>query len=125
MATEFQPFFPDSEGNEVHIGDLVSWVTSEHTRFGCVLEITYKPVDGVLTCKVKVKGRQQFISPECLTLVNKDTLEGKLRYLVTACDGRINEAQIAAAALEIEAMFEDDSEQSGEQAGEQDDGDEG
>ena len=111
MTTDFQPFFLDSEGNEVHIGDLVSWVTSERTRFGSVLEVIYKTVDSTITCRVKVKGRQQFICPECLTLVNKETLEGKLRYLVVACDGRIDEVQIVATRLEIEDMFKDGSEQ--------------
>ena len=104
MTTDYEPFFLDSEGNETHIGDLVSWSLGEQTRFGCVLEITYKTVDNALVCKVKVKGRQQAIGSELLTLVDTDTLEGKLRCLVAACDGRVNDSLVSATAAEIEAM---------------------
>ena len=103
--TDFSPYFIDGNGNEVHINDMVLWTVGTGVKSGRVLEIIYKLIDGSSSCMVKVKGRQQNIDPKNLTLINTDTLEGKLRYLVASSDGRIDGRAIEATAAEIEDMF--------------------
>ena len=107
----YEPFFIDGNGNEVHIDDMVIWTVGTGTRSGRVLEIIYKIIDGESACMVKVKGRQQHIAPKSLTLIDTETLEGKLRYLVAVSDGRIDGSAIEATAAEIEAMFAPEGEQ--------------
>lgn len=119
MTTEYKPYFLDSNGSEVHIGDMVSWPTTNgatvRTKSGSVQEITYKVIESAIGCMVKVKGRTQGIAASCLTLIDNDTLSGKLRHLVAASDGRICEEDIETTAAEIEALFADDEQQEEQQ----------
>lgn len=116
MSTSYNPYFIDANGNEVHLGDMVSWVVNTagnttRSKTSKVLSINFNldSNDNVF-CTVKVKGRGQNIAAYNVTLINQDTLSGKLRHLVAASDGRIDEDVIAAAATEIESYFSDDSE---------------
>ena len=105
------PCFVDSEGYEVHIGDLVSWVNTgangrTATRAGRVLGINWM-ADGcdALKCMVKVKGSSSNIPAAKLTLMEDETLCGKLRRMVAACEGKLRDAVIVEVAFEIEQMF--------------------
>ena len=104
------PCFIDGEGNEVHIGDLVSWTNKNANgsaiKAGRVLGINWmsEGCNG-LKCMVKVKGSANNINATKLVLMDGETLDGKLRRLVAACEGKMKDSAIAAIAAEIEEMY--------------------
>lgn len=122
MAEQYNPYFIDSDGNEAHIGDFVSWTETKGNcgrklRSGRVLDISYRTsangCDGSsVSCLVRVSGKSQNMQANTLTKLTGDTLIGKLESLVASCEGRMDEDAIAATAAEIEEMFapEDDPE---------------
>ena len=126
MAEGYNPYFIDSGGSEVHIGDLVSWVETRgncgnRLKSGRVLDIADISKDGGcetgdVKCMVHVKGKSQNGRAETFTRLESDTLVGKLTRLVAACGGSIDSAAIEATALEIEDMLapDDDPEPDGE-----------
>lgn len=110
QAQGYDPYFVDANGAEVHIGELVVWVdmrgNNSRLKAGRVQDITFKGGEpGGIRCMVRVVGKSQNARAETFTRIESDTLVGKLTRLVAACGGGMDDAAIAAAAAEIEAMF--------------------
>lgn len=100
--TPIDPYYNDSEGNEVRIGDMVSYVSrlsSGDTTFrtGRVEAITFK--EDAVTVKVSANGK--FMAASKTTAIDDSTLDGKLRLLVARSGGRIDTDAIAALVEEI------------------------
>lgn len=97
------PFYADSKGSAVHIGDIVFYVSrgsnGSTTKSGTVEEIHYKS-DSVT---VKVSGRKQHIGSEQTTLIGDSTLEDRLRRMVSESRGLIDEGSISELASAIRA----------------------
>lgn len=109
--TEYDPTFIDGDGNEVHIGDSVSWLTdasgnTTKTKSAPVEGINYKLTqDGTVKAWAKLRNRTQAIAVEKLSLIDGSTLGGVLHRVVADANGYLDESAYEAAVAEIEALF--------------------
>jgi hypothetical protein len=105
--SDFTPsdaFFLDGDGNEVHIGEMVTYESrlasgDRITKCGEVEGVTYRGVPVAVT--VKVSGCGKNMPSHKVTAIDGSTTEGKLRLLVAQSGGRIDNEAIAALAKEL------------------------
>ena len=107
---EYDPTFIDGDGNEVHIGDTVSWLTDSgantvKTKSAPVEGINYKLTADGVKAWAKLRNRTQVMAVEKLTLIDGSTLDGVLHRMVADANGYLDESAYEAAATEIEALF--------------------
>lgn len=105
------PYFIDTNGDEVHIGECVTWTESNGSanklKAGRVLDMNFRTDgSGGIKCMVRVSRKSQNMRSELFTRVEDDTVAGLLTRLVAACGGCMNVTAIDETARLIEAMFE-------------------
>lgn len=103
---EYNPYFHDGDGNEVHLGDTVTYTSNRGGRLsvksGKVTEISYRQADGATAVMVKLTGRTQYMQGELVSIIGNSTLRDKLRRLVADVGGKMDEDAIEKAASSIE-----------------------
>lgn len=108
---EYDPTFIDNDGNEVHIGDTVSWLTDSgsntvKTKSAPVEGVNYKlTADGDIKAMAKLRNRTQVMAVEKLTLIDGSTLKGILRRLVADANGYLDESTYEHYESAIDALY--------------------